>query len=83
MKTFFQSEALYLPGASDLILFKVIGRAKAENKKYINLGLGINPGVTFFKRKWGGVPFLPYSFCLYKPQGADILGTLLQKLYIR
>ncbi|MBM4307048.1 MAG: hypothetical protein FJ115_08935 [Deltaproteobacteria bacterium] len=76
----FSSEALYLPGASDLILSKVIGRAKAENKKYINLGLGINPGVTFFKRKWGGVPFLPYSFCLYKPQRADILGTLLQKL---
>lgn len=76
----FSSESLYMPGASDLILSKVIECAKAENKKYINLGLGINPGITFFKRKWGGVPFAPYNFCLYKPQGADILGAFLQKL---
>jgi len=76
----FSSEALYLPGASDLILSKVIGRAKAENKKYINLGLGINPGVTFFKRKWGGVPFLPYAFCVYTPSRVEVLDRLLQKL---
>jgi len=76
----FSSDALYVPGASDLLLFEVIQQAKTERKKYINLGLGINPGVTFFKRKWGGGVFLPYSFCLYYPSVKEILETLLPKL---
>jgi hypothetical protein len=76
----FSSDALYVPGASDLLLSEVIQQAKTERKKYINLGLGINPGVTFFKRKWGGEVFLPYSFCLYYPSGKEILETLLPKL---
>jgi len=76
----FSSEALYVPGASDLLLFEVIKQAKTEKKKYINLGLGINPGVTFFKKKWGGVAFLPYAFCLYHPSRKENLETLLRKL---
>ncbi len=76
----FSSEALYVPGASDLLLYEVIRQAKKERKKYMNLGLGINPGVTFFKKKWGGVPFLPYAFCVYTPSRVEVLDRLLQKL---
>jgi hypothetical protein len=76
----FSSEALYVPGASDLLLFEVIQQAKTERKKYINLGLGINPGVTFFKKKWGAVAFLPYAFCLYHPSKKENLEALFQKL---
>jgi len=76
----FTSEELYIPGASDLLLSEVIQLAKAEGKKYINLGLGINPGVIFFKKKWGGILFLPYTFCLYKPSKLETLDTLFQKL---
>jgi hypothetical protein len=76
----FSSDALYVPGASDLLLSAVIKQAKTDRKKYINLGLGINPGVTFFKKKWGGTPFLPYAFCLYHPSRKENLETLLQKL---
>jgi hypothetical protein len=76
----FSSDTLFVPGASDLLLSEVIQQAKAEEKKYINLGLGINPGATFFKEKWGGVAFLPYSFCLYYPSGKEILETLLPKV---
>jgi len=76
----FSSDVLYVPGASDLLLSEVVKQAKTERKKYINLGLGINPGVTFFKRKWGGVAFLPYIACLYKPSRRERLETLLQKL---
>jgi hypothetical protein len=76
----FSSDALYVPGASDLLLSAVIKQAKTDRKKYINLGLGINPGVTFFKKKWGGTPFLPYAFCLYHPSIKENLETLLQKL---
>ena len=76
----FSSDALYVPGASDLLLSEVIQQAKTERKKYINLGLGINTGVTFFKKKWGGVAFLPYASCVYHPQRKENLDALLQKL---
>jgi len=49
----FTSDALYVPGVSDLLLFEVIKQSKIEGRKYMNLGLGINPGVTFFKRNGG------------------------------
>ncbi len=76
----FGSDARYVPGASDLLLSKVIQQAKTEKKKYVNLGLGINPGVTFFKKKWGAVAFLPYASCMYHPQRKENLDALLQKL---
>lgn len=76
----FRSEARYIPGASDLLLSAVVEQAIAEGKKYINLGLGINPGIVFFKAKWGGVPFLPHAFCLYHPRRKGFLETLLRRL---
>ena len=76
----FSSGGFYVPGASDLLLSEVIKQGKTERKKYVNLGLGINPGVTFFKKKWGGVAFLPYASCLYHPSTKKNLETLLQKL---
>jgi hypothetical protein len=76
----FGSDARSVPGASDLLLSEVIHQAKIEMKKYINLGLGINPGVTFFKKKWGGVAFLPYASCFYHPSRKEDLNKLLQKL---
>lgn len=49
------------PGSADLLLAAVI--AEAENRGYekINLGLGINPGIEFFKKKWGAKPALPLT----------------------
>jgi hypothetical protein len=76
----FRSKERYIPGASDLILSRVINQAITEQKKYLNLGLGINPGVTFFKTKWGGTPFHPYTYCLYSPRHKESLEALLQKL---
>lgn len=76
----FRSQSRYAPGASDLLLAAVIQQAAAEGKKYINLGLGINPGVIFFKRKWGSEPFLPYAFSLYRPPTKGFLEMLLQRL---
>jgi len=70
----------YVPGASDLLLFEVIQQAKREDKRFINLGLGIDPGVTFFKKKWGGSPFYPYLFCRYSPSKKEALEALFQKL---
>jgi hypothetical protein len=76
----FRSSSHYIPGASDLLLFEIINMARAENKRYINLGLGINSGVRFFKKKWGGIPFLPHFYCIYKPSGQERIERLLYKL---
>jgi hypothetical protein len=76
----FSSTAFYVPGASDLLLSEVIQEAKTAGKSFINLGLGINPGVTFFKKKWGGVVFLPYAFCSYELSRSEEMDSLLQKL---
>jgi hypothetical protein len=76
----FISRDRYIPGASDLLLYEMLRSSGEEKKKFINLGLGINPGITFFKKKWGGLAFLPYAFCLYRPSKKENLETLLQKL---
>jgi Uncharacterized conserved protein (DUF2156). len=76
----FSSDSRYVPGASDMLLSRVIQQAKKEGKRYINLGLGINPGIAFFKEKWGGVAFLPHAFCLYHPSRKGLLEMILQWL---
>jgi hypothetical protein len=76
----FASRSHYIPGASDLLLLEVIKFAKEENKKFVNLGLGINTGVTFFKKKWGGVPFYPYASCRYSLLRQETQDSLLNKL---
>ncbi|GAB4413799.1 MAG: hypothetical protein OHK0032_09880 [Thermodesulfovibrionales bacterium] len=63
----FTSQKHYTPGASDLLLYEIITASREQDKRFINLGLGINDGVRFFKKKWGGMPFLNYEFCLYQP----------------
>ena len=76
----FTSRSHYVPGASDFLLYEVIKCAKEENKKFINLGLGINKGVTFFKKKWGGVPFYPYTFHHYSSAKRKIEDSFFNKL---
>ncbi|MEW5872323.1 MAG: translation initiation factor IF-2 [Chloroflexota bacterium] len=76
----FRSRKRHVPGASDLLLDSAIQRARAEGKHSLNLGLGLNPGVTFFKTKWGGVPFLPYQACLHEAEREDTWGEMLGKL---
>lgn len=71
------SQSAYIPGASDLLLAEIVRCARTENKTALNLGLGINSGVTFFKKKWGGTPFLPYF--IYTSE-ADVTTDLLEML---
>lgn len=53
----FRARKYRVPGVSDLLLANIIEYAQAESKRYVNLGLGINAGITFFKAKWGAEPF--------------------------
>ena len=80
MEAFHIAQTRYVPGVSDLLLFEAVKHSLSQRKTYINLGLGINPGVTFFKKKWGGVPFLPYMFYLYSRSKRPALKALFQKL---
>jgi len=75
----FRSAKVPVPGASDLLFSEMVNLARAEGKKTINLGLGINKGIRRFKEKWGGVPFLPYASALVHRGPLD-LGRLAQKL---
>lgn len=60
----FRSRHLYVPGASDLLLARLIAEAQTRSCRYVNLGLGINQGVRRFKEKWGATPFLPHHSCV-------------------
>ncbi len=67
----FRAREGYVPGASDLLLARLIAEAEARGKRYLNLGLGINPGVSRFKEKWGATPFLAHVSCAWeRPRGA-------------
>jgi len=67
----FRARERYVPGASDLLLARLMDAAQARGKRYLNLGLGINPGVAHFKEKWGAMPFLAHVACVWeRPQRA-------------
>lgn len=68
-----------VPGASDLLLHELVLRAKDAGKRYVNLGLGINDGIVFFKEKWGGAPFVGYEHRLYDLGG----GSVIERLFFR
>lgn len=47
------------PGTADALLESLAAEGASRGHTLLNLGLGINAGVTFFKKKWGAEPFLP------------------------
>jgi lysylphosphatidylglycerol synthetase-like protein (DUF2156 family) len=76
----FRNPELAPPGSSDLLLAHLVEEARARGQTRMNLGLGVNAGVAFFKRKWGAAPFLPYvevSWDIAAPSLVTRLGRLL------
>lgn len=73
----FTSRKNYTPGASDLLFSEVIAQARKQGKRFINMGLAVHEGIAFFKKKWGGLPFLNHEFILYKTAQAGIIESLL------
>lgn len=76
----FASRKHYIPGASDLLLSGVIALALRQGKRFINMGLAIHDGIAFFKKKWGGLPFLNHEFILYNTARAGTLESFLGRL---
>jgi hypothetical protein len=76
------SKEHYAPHASDLLFFEMVNMARESGKDYVNLGLGVNPGIRRFKEKWGGKPTRPYEFCEYR-SGISGMSTMIDSLLTR
>ena len=76
----FRSPEAAIPGTSDLLLHALIREAQERGKRYLNLGLGINKGVAFFKEKWGARPFLPHQSLIYRPSPPSLFDFLRKGL---
>jgi hypothetical protein len=57
------------PGSSDLVLSALIEEAQERGHSLVNLGLGIHPGILFFKKKWGAQLLLPYVEVTWELRG--------------
>ena len=76
------SKERYVPHASDLLFFEMVNMARESGKSYVNLGLGVNPGIKRFKEKWGGKPTIPYEFCRCQ-SGIAVANTMIDALLSR
>jgi hypothetical protein len=76
----FRSTRTRVPGASDLLLQAVILEARRQGKSSLNLGLGINDRVAFFKKKWGAFPFLRHQVLVHRPKSPSLFRSLLEGL---
>ena len=77
------SKEHYVPHSSDLLFYEMVNMARESGKGYVNLGLGVNPGIRRFKEKWGGKPTIPYEFCRYQSGISGVnamIDTLLARL---
>ncbi|MEG2172518.1 MAG: radical SAM protein [Desulfovibrionaceae bacterium] len=48
------------PGTSDVLLEALCAEGLTRGHRRVNLGLGITPGIRFFKQKWQAQALLPY-----------------------
>lgn len=62
----------YTPYASDLLFREMILYSRAQGKRWVHLGLGVNQGIRRFKAKWGGVPAVPYEMAEWQEKARPI-----------
>lgn len=67
------------PGTADLLLSSIMDEGMTRGHTYLNLGLGIDPGVEFFKKKWRAEPWLPYVETCLSP--AKKRSSWLKRLF--
>lgn len=60
----------YVPHAADLLFAVMLANARAQGKRFIHLGLGVNEGILRFKQKWGARPSWP--FFMYRWQRGEL-----------
>ncbi|MDO5536035.1 MAG: translation initiation factor IF-2 [Desulfovibrionaceae bacterium] len=64
------------PGTADALLHALLEHSRALGQQRCNLGLGIHPGIHFFKRKWGARPFLPFVECSWDKPSHSLFSRL-------
>lgn len=64
------------PGTADALLAAIAAEGEARGHALLDLGLGIDPGVAFFKKKWGATLFLPYVETSWEIARKGFLGRL-------
>lgn len=74
----FRDPDLAPPGTADLLLHALLEEAENRGQQRMNLGLGINPAIAFFKKKWGATPFLPYVETTWERKPKGLLSRLRQ-----
>jgi hypothetical protein len=79
----FRARPSPVPGTSDLLLQALIRDAQELGKSFVNLGLGINEGVAFFKKKWGGRPFLRHEVILFSPSRPSFWESIFEGMLRR
>jgi hypothetical protein len=72
----FRDPQAAVPGSADLLLSGLLAEAHARGQARMNLGLGISPGIRFFKRKWGAEPFLPCIETSWDPRPPGLISRL-------
>lgn len=67
------------PGTADLLLQGLVLHAAECGHTRMNLGLGIDGGIRFFKKKWRAEPMLPYTETSWelRPEKPGLLAGLL------
>lgn len=69
------------PGAADLLIEAMLREGKKRGHEFLNLGLGINPGIRFFKQKWGATAHLPYVETSWELPRAPKKKNWLKRLF--
>lgn len=72
----FRDPGIAPPGTTDLLLSQLLAEASERGHTKMNLGLAVNEGISFFKRKWGAVPFLPYVQVTWETASPGISAVL-------
>lgn len=71
------------PGIADLLLHSLATEAEDLGFLKINLGLGINKGIEFFKRKWGAEKYFPYVETTWDVPGKQGLFARIANSFFR
>lgn len=74
------SREYYVPHASDALFAFMLARARQRGKRLVHLGLGVNEGISRFKRKWGGRPALRYQRATWEEQDNDAARLIIRHL---
>ena len=70
-----------VPHAGDALFAVMLEKARAAGCDFVQLGLGVNEGITRFKRKWGGAPQLFYVMAQWQERPrADVHKVVLDEL---